>query len=254
MLALALIFALGMGIVVGLLGGGGSILTVPLLVYVVALPPKQAIATALFIVGITSGVSAIIHHRAQNIRIRAGLGFSAFAMCGSYVGGRTAHYFAEWLLLVLFALLILSASFLMLKPPKWSESDVIEKTKIRSFILPGLLVGFSTGLVGAGGGFLFVPALVLLGGFPMKAAVGTSTLITACNSFSGLAGQLSHTQIDWTLALSITGVAIIGAIIGSKLVNKVPSATLKRSFGYFVLVMALFILFKELAPQLIAKS
>ena len=253
MLTIAIIFAVFMGLIVGLLGGGGSILTVPLLVYIVALPTKTAIATALFVVGITSGVSAGIHALGGNIRIKAGLGFAAFAMCGSYLGGRSAHYFADWLLLVLFAFLILSAAYVMLRPPKWSQGDRSEQTNLAAFILPGIIVGFSTGLVGAGGGFLFVPALVLLGGLPMKAAVGTSTLITAVKSFSGLAGQLSHTHIEWTLAASITGAAIVGTVIGSKLVDKLPSATLRRGFGYFVLAMALFILVKELAPQLMTR-
>ena len=171
-------------------------------------------------------------------------------MLGSYLGGRTTQYLPDWLLLAFFSMLILMASFLMLKPPKWQSEELGEKTHIVSFLLPGLMVGFSTGLVGAGGGFLFVPALVLLGRFPMRAAVGTSTLITACNSFSGLAGQLSHTSIKWNLALSITGVAIGGAVLGSRLVDKVPAKSLKRAFGYFVLVMALFILTKELSAQL----
>ena len=240
-----------MGIIVGLLGGGGSILTVPLLVYVLEISPKNAIATALLIVGITSGVSASIHATRGNIRARIGFFFSGFAMLGSYLGGRTTQYLPDWMLLAFFSLLILLASILMLRPPKWQSEDREEKTKVHSFLIPGLMVGFSTGLVGAGGGFLFVPALVFLGRFPMKVAVGTSTLITACNSFSGLAGQLSHTSIQWNLALSITGVAIAGAVIGSRLVDRVPAKSLKRAFGYFVLVMALFILAKEISAQML---
>ena len=250
MLTLAIILAVGIGVIVGLLGGGGSVLTVPLLVYILAVPTKKAIATALLVVGITSGISAGIHRREGNVRLKSGLSIAGFAMCGSFIGGMTARFVADWLLLVFFALLILSAAVVMLKPPKGQTEDPVEKTNITAFIIPGLLVGFSTGLVGAGGGFLFVPALVILGGLPIKAAVGTSTLVTACNAFSGLAGQLSHTSIDWTLALSISGAAIIGAIVGSKLVNHVPSKNLRKAFGYFVLLMAVFILVKELLPRL----
>ena len=247
----ALILALGIGLIVGLLGGGGSILTVPLLVYVLGISAKNAIATALLIVGITSAISALIHASRGNIRVRIGFVFSAFAMLGSYSGGRTTQFLPDWLLLTLFSTLIIMAAYLMLRPPKGHSEDFAEKTQVVSFFLPGLLVGFSTGLVGAGGGFLFVPALVLLGKFPMRAAVGTSTLITACNSFSGLAGQLSHTSIQWNLALSITGVAIVGAVVGSRLVDKVPSKSLRKSFGYFVLLMALVIMIRELTGQMI---
>ena len=251
MFVFALTLALGIGIIVGLLGGGGSILTVPLLVYVLGISAKSAIATALLIVGITSTVSALVHASRGNIRIRIGFVFSAFAMLGSYFGGHTTQYLPDWLLLTLFSTLVILASFLMLRPPKGHSEHFEEQTQAISFLLPGILVGFSTGLVGAGGGFLFVPALVLLGKIPMRAAVGTSTLITACNSFSGLAGQLSHTSIQWNLALSITGVAIIGAIVGSRLVNKIPAQSLRKSFGYFVLLMALFILIRELTSQVV---
>ena len=111
-------------------------------------------------------------------------------------------------------------------------------------------VGFSTGLVGAGGGFLFVPVLVLVGGLPMKTAIGTSTLVTAANAFAGLAGQLSHTSIDWSLALSISTAAIVGAILGSRLIHRMPPEKLRKIFGCFVFLMAVFMLFKELWPRL----
>ena len=139
MFVFALILALGIGLIVGLLGGGGSILTVPLLVYVLGISAKNAIATALLIVGITSAISALIHASRGNIRVRIGFVFSAFAMLGSYSGGRTTQFLPDWLLLTLFSTLIIMAAYLMLRPPKGHSEDFAEKTQVVSFFLPGLL-------------------------------------------------------------------------------------------------------------------
>ncbi|MFT7626355.1 MAG: putative membrane protein YfcA, partial [Myxococcota bacterium] len=175
MLIIAAVLAVVMGVTLGLLGGGGSILAVPLLVYVVGLDAKEAIATSLVVVGATSFAATILHARAGNVRWKRGLMFGGFAMAGAWVGGFAARWVPGPVLLALFGAMMVVAGIAMLRQRK--EHVPNGPAPIFKTALEGLFVGAVTGLVGAGGGFIVVPALVLLGGLDMRSAVGTSALV-----------------------------------------------------------------------------
>ncbi len=247
------------GMVLGLLGGGGSILTVPILVYIADMPAEEAVASSLVVVGITSAGAVLSHARAGRVEWKTGFVFGGIAMIGAFVGGKLAVYFPGWLLLTLFAALMLVTAILMLrksrKPASAPVTDTDSKTTkptygIFAIAAQGLAVGAVTGLVGAGGGFLVVPALVILGGLTMHQAVGTSLLVIALNSSAGVFGHLSHSTIDWEITGMVAGIAVVGSIIGTQLSSKVPANTLRTGFAWFVLAMGIFILTKELLPML----
>ena len=239
------------GVSLGLLGGGGSILTVPLLVYVDGMDAKAAIATSLLVVGVTSTIAAITHARAGRVRWPVAVVFGLAAMVGAYTGGRLARFIPGAVLLVAFAVIMFVAGAAMLRGRK--ETSVFEggqRVPVLKITLLGLAVGVISGLVGAGGGFLLVPALVLLAGLPMPLAVGTSLVIIAMQSFAGFAGHLANEHIDWRLASMVTAAAVVGALIGGKLVALIDPATLRKLFGWFVLFMASLMLAEEVHPAL----
>ena len=247
MTALAVALAVLVGLSLGLLGGGGSILTVPLLVYVAGLPTKEAIATSLLVVGATSAVAAVSHARAGRVQWRTGLLFGAAGMVGAYAGGRLAEFVPGPVLLVAFALMMLATAVAMLRGRRGGETRGVHDTlPVRRVLIDGVVVGLVTGIVGAGGGFLVVPALTLLGGLSMPVAVGTSLLVIAMKSTAGLAGYLSSVQLDWGLAAMVTLAAIAGSLVGGRLAGRVQPEHLRRGFGWFVLVMAAFILVQEI--------
>ncbi|WP_149182537.1 sulfite exporter TauE/SafE family protein [Streptomyces sp. TRM49041] len=252
MIALVLAASVVIGISLGVLGGGGSILTVPILVYLAGQGSKEAIATSLFVVGVTSLVGLVPHARAGRVRWRTGLAFGAVSMVGAYGGGRIAEYIPGPVLLIAFALMMLATAAAMLRKPRKTtpHSPGRGELPVKLIVVEGLAVGAVTGLVGAGGGFLVVPALALLGGLPMSVAVGTSLLVIAMKSFSGLAGHLAGVQIDWGLALAVTSVAVIGGLIGSRLAGRIPQDTLRKTFGWFVIAMGVFVLGRQLHPAL----
>jgi uncharacterized protein len=237
------------GVALGMLGGGGSILMVPLLTYVGGLDAKQAIATSLLVVGATSAVGVIGHARAGRVRWGVGLVFGLAGMAGAYAGGLLADFVSGRALLVGFALMMSVAAVAMLRghAPDATESDNHRASATRLAAL-GVAVGAVMGLVGAGGGFLLVPALVLLGGLPMPVAVGTSLVVTAAQSLAGLAGHLVSTPIDWRLAGLVTAVAVIGGVVGGRLTAMVEPDVLRQGFGWFVLGMASLILAQEAGP------
>ncbi|MDY7088834.1 MAG: sulfite exporter TauE/SafE family protein [Actinomycetota bacterium] len=245
-LALTIVLAVGIGISLGLLGGGGSILAVPLLVYVADLPAKEAIATSLLVVGTTSAVAVIPHARAHRVRWRTGLIFGAAGMTGAYAGGRLAAYIPGTLLLAGFALMMLATSVAMIRGrrPKPGK-PVPHELPVLHVIADGIVVGLVTGLVGAGGGFLVVPALALLGGLPMPVAVGTSLLVIAMKSYAGLAGYLSTVHINWPLAVAVTAAAVLGSLVGGRLAGRIPEPVLRKTFGWFVAVMGVFVLAQQ---------
>lgn len=246
MIALAVVLAVLVGLSLGLLGGGGSILTVPLLVYVAGVEAKAAIATSLLVVGVTSAVGALSHARAGRVQSRTGLLFGGAGMIGAYVGGRLAQFIAGEILLLAFALMMITTAIAMLRGRKQVDpSKVHDRLPVGRVLLDGAVVGLVTGLVGAGGGFLVVPALALLGGLPMPVAVGTSLVVIAIKSFGGLAGYLASVQVDWGLALGVTAAAVVGALIGGRLVSRTHPETLRKAFGWFVLVMGAVILVQE---------
>lgn len=247
MIALTVGLAVFVGIALGLLGGGGSILTVPLLAYVAGMDAKQAIATSLLVVGVTSAVGAVSHARAGRVQWRTGLIFGAAGMAGAYGGGLLARFIPGTVLLIGFAVMMIATAVAMLRGRKSVHAaDGTHRMPIPKIIAEGLVVGLVTGLVGAGGGFLVVPALALLGGLSMPVAVGTSLVVIAMKSFAGLAGYLSSVQIDWPLALAVTGAAVAGALIGARLTAMVDPDALRKAFGWFVLGMSSVILGQEI--------
>ena len=251
---LAALLALLVGLTLGLLGGGGSILTVPVLVYLLDMPPKEAIATSLVVVGATAGVAVIRHGLASRVRWRTGLLFSVGGVVGAALGGVAAAYFTGTFLLVLFALMMVATGVAMLMGRRLPADGAAQTRSSTGLILvEGLVVGAVTGLVGAGGGFLVVPALVLLGGVPMKEAVGTSLLVIGLKSAGGFLGHASHVEIDWALTGAFTLAAVVGSLGGVQLADRVPGPALRKGFAVFVLVMAAVVLQQELgaarAPQ-----
>jgi hypothetical protein len=248
MLIVAALLSALMGATLGLLGGGGSILTVPILVYVLGVETKAAIATSLLVVAVTSAVGLVQHARAGNVRWREGLLFGAVGMVGAYGGGFAARWLPEWVLLGGFAALMVATAASMLRRGAAPEREAPASggRAIAVLALEGLVVGAVTGLVGAGGGFLVVPALVLVSGLGMRAAVGTSLLVITMKSLAGLAGHLSHVSIDVKLAVLVSAFAAIGALTGAALSSKVAPERLRRLFAVFVVVMAAFVAWHQL--------
>jgi uncharacterized protein len=245
--ALTVLLAVGIGVSLGLLGGGGSILAVPLLVYVAGLPAKEAIATSLLVVGATSAVGVLPHAGAHRVRWRTGLVFGVAAMTGAYSGGRLAASIPGAVLLTGFALMMLATAFAMIRGWKPNHGRQIpHELPVMRVIADGVAVGLVTGLVGAGGGFLVVPALALLGGLPMPVAVGTSLLVIATKSFAGLAGYLADVHIDWALAAAVTAAAILGSLAGARLAGRIHEDRLRQAFGWFVLTMGILVLAQQL--------
>ncbi len=242
------------GLSLGLLGGGGSILTVPLLVYVIGVPAHEAIALSLLVVGTTSISALIPHARQGRVRWKTGALFGVASMTGAYAGGRLAHFIPATALLLGFGAMMLITAFAMMRPrhaasceSSTSDTNTTEpELSLLRIGAIGCLVGSITGLIGAGGGFVVVPALVLLARLPMRTAVGTSLLVITLNSYAALAGHLGAVTIDGTLAVLITSAAILGSILGSALSARVPQAILRRGFAWFVIVMAVIILFQEI--------
>lgn len=232
------------GLALGLLGGGGSILTVPIFVYVLGLGAKEAIAMSLAVVGATSLFGAVSHWRSGNVNLRVAGIFGSVAMAGTYMGARLAVYLSGAVQLILFALVMLVAAFFMLRPTGLSEGDgtAPKAMPFGLIAVEGITVGILTGLVGVGGGFLIVPALVLLGRVPMKQAVGTSLLVIALKSAAGLAGYLRQVELDWALVGLMTVVSIGGILVGTWLVRFVPQQALQRSFAVFLVLVGGFIL------------
>jgi len=279
------ILAAGIGISLGLLGGGGSVLALPVLVYVMGVPPKSAIAMTLIIVGTVSLLGAIPHWRRGNLNFRIALIFGSATMVGAYLGAKIAAlpFVSSTFQMLLFGITMLIAAGLMiyrsnvgtkanlksnLKSNENAELDPNQELSSESdsqcelnpeldsaeYIKPlcrycglwlateGIAVGILTGLVGVGGGFAIVPALVLLGKIPMRQAMGTSLLIIAANSVAGLLGYLGHTPLDANLTVSFTFWAGCGTVLGTYLAQFVSPQRLQQSFGYFLLAVATFVL------------
>lgn len=259
---LGYIASLLIGISLGLIGGGGSILTVPVLVYLFGVEPVMATAYSLFIVGATSLVGSFPKYKSGEINLKTALIFgipsiaAVFATRAFIVPAIPREVFAignvtvtkSLLLMMLFAVLMVFASVSMIRDKKRPAEEPMGEQRFNygMILLEGAFVGMLTGLVGAGGGFLIIPALVLLSKLPMKQAVGTSLLIIAAKSLIGFTGDPGKGSMDWTLLLSVTGLAIGGIFIGNMLSKKVSAASLKKGFGWFVLVMGVYIIIKEL--------
>lgn len=246
-LAVVLGLSLLIGISLGLLGGGGSILTVPILVYVAGFGAKEAIAASLFVVGVTAAAGAVSHARAGRVQWRTGLLFGLAGMVGAFGGGLLGGVVPGDWLLIAFAVMMLATSIAMLRGRRGGarSGSAHAELPVARILVDGAVVGLVTGLVGAGGGFLVVPALVLLGGLPMSVAVGTSLVVIAMKSFAGLAGYLTTVSIDWPIVLAVTAMAVVGSVVGGKLAGVVPEARLRQAFGWFVLAMGVFVLVQQ---------
>lgn len=260
---IGLFLAVLVGISLGLIGSGGSILTVPILVYIMGIEPVLATAYSLFIVGSTALIGGIQSARQKMVDFKTVFIFGIPSIIAVYV---TRMWLVPLIpnhiisvgsfvltkpiaLMLLFAIVMILASISMIKPSKKNTNEVENKTLKYNYpliLLEGSIVGILTGLVGAGGGFLIIPALVILARMPMKLAVGTSLFIIAAKSLIGFIGDLQGSEvIDWILLLKFTGSAIVGIFVGIILSKKIPGEKLKTAFGWFVLVMAIYIIIKE---------
>src|SRR5699024_1081812 len=238
--------ALVIGVSIGLLGGGGAILAVPVLTYITGLDPAQAIPSSLLIVGVTSAASLIMHALKGRVQWRTGITFGLASMAGAFVGGRLGSSVPAPILMFSFAAVMIAAGTAMVRGRKETvDDDEAAKLPVIKIVITGAAVGLVSGFVGAGGGFLIVPALALLARLPMKWAVATSLLVTTMQSASGLAGYAVSTPLDWGLALSIAGIAVVGSLLGFWLSSRVPERGLRRGFGIFVLVMAALVVIQE---------
>ncbi len=250
------ILAIGIGISLGLLGGGGSILAVPILIYVMGLSAREAIAASLFIVGVVSLMGLIPHAKAGNVSLKLALTFAPAAMVGAYGGAKLAElpFISDTIQLVAFGLVMFLASILMIRKkraavPVQPESTATPKSPSfgKTLLIPleGILVGVITGFVGVGGGFAIIPALVLLGGTPMKEAIGTSLLIIALKSATAFWGYLGQVSLDWGIIISFTIAASLGTYGGAVLSHRIDASHLQKGFGYFVLAVSIFVLIQR---------
>lgn len=259
---LGYVLSICVGMILGLLGGGGSILSIPILVYFFHLDAVTASAYSLFIVGVTSFVGAVPKYKEHLVSVRAGILFGVPAVLGTFVTRRwlipaipdiifqTESFVLTKRLLVLgtFAILMIIASISMISSRK--EKVTLEHhSRVVLAIFEGSLIGLITGLVGAGGGFLIIPALVFLTGLPFKTAVGTSLLVIAVNSLAGFLGDVLNYGMDWPFLLLVTALATVGIFIGNRLTHAVTGTNLRRSFGWFVLAAGVAILFREIVSS-----
>lgn len=252
--------ALFIGIVLGITGGGGSILTVPILVYILKYDPTIATAYSLFIVGTTSGFGTIQNFKKGLVAPKTALQFAIPSVIGVYITRKfivpripeTLFYFGAiqlskaTFLMLIFAIVMFMAAYSMLKTRK--ESEIVDfKTKsLPVLIIQLFFVGILIGLIGAGGGFLIIPALLKFAKLPMKTAIGTSLLIITINSLIGFTGDVQNMEIEWAFLISFTTFSVIGIFIGLYIQQYINEKHLKKIFGFFVLIMSFFILYKEL--------
>jgi uncharacterized protein len=250
--------SIAVGVILGMLGGGGSILSIPILVYLFHVDAVMASAYSLFIVGITSLVGAIPKYRDHLVDIQTGVWFGVPSIAAIFATRKwivpaipdiilqvgTFTLSKRLVILGLFAVLMMAASFTIIRGRKKPQIDGRE-SRARLLVLEGILIGFLTGAVGAGGGFLIIPALVWLTGLPFKTAVGTSLFIIAINSLLGFVGDVLNYEMEWGFLLSLTGLAVVGIFIGNKLQKRVSAMRLRTAFGWLVLVMGSGILLRE---------
>ena len=240
------------GLSLGLLGGGGSILTVPILVYALNIDAKTSIALSLAIVAVTSLIGVFGHIRNKNIDFKVAGIFTPSAMIGTFLGAKLSAYISGQVQLIAFSIIMLIAAIFMIKNNRKDEVSAPEKVEIENIklkyfmiIAEGLVVGIITGLVGVGGGFLIVPALVLMTGISMKRAIGTSLLIISLKSFSGFIGYIGIVEIPWLFLLKFTLFSGAGILVGRYLVKFISQKRLKSSFAIFLIFMGIYILYKN---------
>ena len=250
MTAFGALLALVVGLVLGLLGGGGSILAVPTFLYVFHVEPKPAIAMSLVVVGMSALVGFLAHWRNGTINVRIALLFGALAMAGSFAGARVARFVPATVQLGMFTAFALTASIMMLRDsvrPRFAATRETGPLQFSTLLaMQALAVGVLTALIGAGGGFLIVPSLVLMANVPVKEAVGSSLLIIAMNAASGVAGYLGQVAFDWTLIGWFTALAAVGAITGTRFMRRLPAARIKQGFAIMILVLGSYLVIRRL--------
>lgn len=255
--------ALAMGLLLGLIGGGGSILSVPIFVFLFKIEPVIATSYSLFVVGLSALAGSITYFKQKLVQFKTGLLFGIPSFLGVFlvrkylVPALPTEIFSLFgfvitkniLIMMVFAILMIAASYSMIKGSSGQKSQSSTLTKNKKILLiafEGLIVGSVTGFVGAGGGFLIIPALVILVGLPMKEAIGTSLMIIALKSLFGFLGDLQNVAMDWKFLITFSLISLVGIVIGTKLNSKINEAKLKKLFGYFVLAMGLFIISSQL--------
>jgi len=246
----ALAFGALIGLALGLVGGGGSILTVPILVYAIGQPVHLATTTSLVIVGANALVGVVGHARSGNVLPKTGLAFGAAGFLGAFAGTWLNRRVPGPLLLALFALVMLAAAAAMLRKRGGGATEVCERYDARGWLtlgLSGLATGFMTGFFGVGGGFVIVPALVLVLGLPMRAAVGTSLLIIALNSASGLVARLGAGGLDWGVTLLFILGGAAGVAAGVRLAGRLPQRRLTQAFAGLIVLVAAYVLYRSIA-------
>lgn len=251
MLPYVIDIALGLliGLTLGLLGGGGSILTVPALVYIVGQPPQTAVTASLVIVGSNAVLGAWFHRNQGTLNWRIALLFGGVGMLAAYASAGLSQFFAPTTLMIMFALLMLVVGGFMIFSKAPADDEVIPQGWLIT-VLSGLGVGLLTGLLGVGGGFLIVPALVMLVGLPMRQAVGTSLVIIAMNSLAGFLGHLSHLDLDPVIISLFVVAGLFGAFLGARLARVIDPARLRLLFAIFVVVLALALLYDNVSKLL----
>jgi len=260
---LGYIGAVFIGITLGLLGGGGSVLGVPILVYLMSISPILSTAYSLFIVGTTAGIGLIGKIKNGLVNYKIGLIFGLPSLLMVYLTRRIIlplipqeigkiaglNITKDLLIMILFAILMIAAAYVMIVGKTYTTKGLkrLGIKKILIIIVDGAVIGFLTGMIGAGGGFLIIPALVILFGLDMKMAVGTSLFIITMKSLMGFIGDVQITDnMDWNFLITFTGLSIVGVLIGNKLTSFISSKGLKSIFGYFILILAFFIIIKEI--------
>lgn len=247
-LILGLVLSGLIGLSLGLIGGGGSIITVPVLVYVIGVEPYDAVGMSLAVVGATSFVGAFLHRQRGHLRLKTGLIFGAAGVFGAVIGSPLTRLLSASALMLTFAALMLVIAVLMLrrKPPGVVEIQSAEQIpSISKALLAGFGVGVLTGFLGVGGGFLIVPALVMFGGLSMKDAIGTSLFVIFLNCVAGLVGHASQIGFDWSLTALVTILAVAGTILGTLLSRRFTANKLQKGFAVFVLTIAVFLMAKN---------
>ncbi len=240
-LALGLILSAAIGLSLGLVGGGGSIITVPILVYGMGIPPHRAIGMSLAVVGSTALIGALLHHRKGAVSWKTGSIFAASGIVSAYLGSKLTGLVSSPVLMLLFAGIMLVAATLMLGR-RHAETEAPHVPSPPREALAGLGVGFLTGFLGVGGGFLIVPALHVFGGLPIKAAIGTSLFVIGINCAAGLIGHITAGAVDWKLTALVTSLAVVGALAGTALSDRFHPKGLRRMFAWLVLAVALYLI------------
>lgn len=242
----AMVLAILVGLSLGALGSGGSIITIPVLVYVAGVPAENAVGMSLVIVGTTSFVGALLHLRRGNVAVKPGVLFAVTGMVGSYVGSAGTHLLSPRSLMLLFAMIMFIVGIRM-----WRST--VRSMEQGSFSAPrclgvGFVVGLLTGFLGIGGGFLIVPALVLFAGLDSRTAVGTSLMVIALNSSTGILGQLRFASMDWPLLAGFLLFAVAGMAVGAMLASTLAETRLRQLFATTVLALAVAVGVGNLLP------